>query len=111
MPTRPSQTHVHEHCTEAIKRNQLNKSDQPPSRKKAKPTKTLKRTPSKEYDFLLGEDIDRARLKKAKNSCLVRGLKRKALITLGDSSAGASIPSLLGPILSDRFKGLKFVCT
>ena len=102
---------IHRFCckqpshTEATKRNQQVQTC-PSSSKKLRPERQLKRTPSKEYEHLLGEDIDRARTKKAKISCLAKSTKRKANVVLGNRTPNAKRPTLLGPILSNRFKGL-----
>ena len=55
---------------------------------------------------MLSEDMDRARVKKAKLSRLAKGIKRKATIVLGDKTSMVRRPTLLGPILSNRFKGV-----
>jgi len=89
--------------TESTKRNQQDQTC--PPNKKLRAARALKRTPSKEYEYLLGEDKEKASAKKARLSSLVRGIKRKAKITLSDKHPSVRRPTLLGPILSNRFGG------
>ena len=60
---------------------------------------------SKEYDFLADEEVGKAKAKRARLRSLALGLKRKATssITLGDRRPINKRPTLLGPILSNRF--------
>ena len=63
----------------------------------------LKRTPSNEYAHLLKEDEAIHKAMRLRLSNLAMGLKRKAKLILSDRHPLVKRPTLLGPILSNRF--------